>query len=184
MKHNPKQKLLLDELGSQISKDNFKNSLKKLNELCFFSPFQTQLFCQLFINAWSAKINQLLSDNLFDAASLRIKSLYFLVKKNVAFNKLLQIYFNKTKNYETSNKQDDYEESIFLSMKSQYFYQQKKYAEAESCAEDCFKKLQNHFKKQKPSNDSWFIVRKCLANIRNKKKAKLILEKTLFVIGF
>ena len=50
------QKLFLDQLGSYISKDNYEESLQKLRELCIYHPFRTQIFVQVFIQAWCEKI--------------------------------------------------------------------------------------------------------------------------------
>ena len=54
------QKLFLDQLGSYISKDNYEESLQKLRELCIYNPFSTQIFVQVFIQAWCEKIINML----------------------------------------------------------------------------------------------------------------------------
>ena len=60
------QKKLLEKLGLCISNDNLKNSIEILNQLCICSPFQTQVFVQVFINAWSGKILNMIDNNSFD----------------------------------------------------------------------------------------------------------------------
>ena len=89
------QKLFLDQLGVCISKNNYEESLQKLRELCINSPFNTQAFIQVFIRAWCEKIINMLNNNVFENASLRINSLYMLVKYNNYLNKLINIYFEK-----------------------------------------------------------------------------------------
>ena len=85
------QKLFLDQLGSNISEDNYEDSLQKLRELCIYNPFRTQIFVQVFIQAWCGKIINMLNNNFFNDASSRINSLYMLVKNNSNLNKLCEI---------------------------------------------------------------------------------------------
>jgi len=170
------QKLLLDQLGLSISKDNYEESLQKLNQLCVFNPFRTQQFVQVFINAWCAKILSMLDNKLFDVASLRIRLLYVAVIYNKAFNKLLTIYFDKINNSKASSFLENYDKLIYLSMQAQYFYQKGIHDKAEKSVKKCFEELISFFKNKSQSDDGWLLVRKCLKNIKDKKKAKALLE--------
>ena len=90
------QKEVLDELGLNISNNNFKLSLKNLNILCLKNPFKTQSFVQVFFNAWCAKILNMINNNNLNDAGTRIRSLFVTLKYNNAFNKLLIIYLDLT----------------------------------------------------------------------------------------
>jgi hypothetical protein len=169
------QKLLLDQLGLCISKDNYDESIQKLNQLCVYNPFRTQQFVQVFINAWCAKMLSMLDDKLFDAVSLRIRLLYVLVIYNKTFNNLLTIYFDKVNN-KVLSVLENYDRLIYLSMQSQYFYQKGMHEKAENSVKKCFEELTVFFKSKSQFDDGWLLVRKCLKNIKDKKKAKMLLE--------
>ena len=94
-KENFNQKLFLDQLGIDIENDNYKESVKKLHQLCIYNPFRTQQFVQVYINVWCAKILNMLDNKSFDIASSRIRALYMLIIYNKAFNRLITIYFDK-----------------------------------------------------------------------------------------
>ena len=86
-KENFNQKLFLDQLGLDIEKDNYEESIQKLRQLCIHNPFRTQEFVQVYIHAWSGKILSMLDDKSFNIASTRIRSLYTLVIYNKIFSK-------------------------------------------------------------------------------------------------
>mgnify|MGYP006166907401 FL=1 len=173
------QKKLLEKLGLCISNDNLKNSIEILNQLCICSPFQTQVFVQVFINAWSGKILNMIDNNSFDTAGSRIRSLYMIVKVNKTFNKLIVIYFEKINDNSFFPKLKSFDKIIYLSMRSQYFYHTNKHEKAEKIVEECFKAIKNIIKKNEQNNDIWLLVRKCLKNIKNKKKSEYLLEQIL-----
>jgi len=170
------QDQLLKKLGLNISKNNYKESLNTLNKLCFYFPFKTQIFVQVFLNAWCAKILNMLDKNSFDDASLRIRSIYLLIISNKAFNNLLQIYFKKEEKLKYSIKLKNFDKALYFSMQSQYFYQNRKYENAELCVKKSLKEIKIFLKKKSLESDSWLLVRKCIKNVKNKKLASLILE--------
>ena len=177
IKKNFNQKILLDQLGLCISKDNYNDSIKKLNELCICNPFRTQQFVQVFINAWCAKILKMIDDKFYVDAGSRIRLLYTVVIYNKAFDNLIAIYFEKIDKEKIFSSLKSYDKSIHLSMESQYFYQRGENIKAEKSAKRCFEELISFLKNKSQVNDGWLLVRKSLKNIKDKKKAADHLEK-------
>ena len=173
------QKLFLDQLGSNISEDNYEESLQKLRELCIYNPFRTQIFVQVFIQAWCGKIINMLNNNFFNDASSRINSLYMLVKNNSNLNKLINIYFEKIDKKEIFSNLENHNKAIHLSMQSQYFYQINKHDDAEKSTQQCFEIIMKFFKSKNNSTDFWLLIQKNLKNIKNKKKSEILLKKIL-----
>ena len=173
------QKLFLDQLGVCISKNNYEESLQKLRELCINSPFNTQAFIQVFIRAWCEKIINMLNNNVFENASLRINSLYMLVKYNNYLNKLINIYFEKINKKEVFSNLKDNDKAIYLSMQSQYFYQINKHDDAEKSVQQCFDIIIKLSKRKKTSTDFWLLLQKSLKNVRKKKKSEIFLTQIL-----
>ena len=176
---NLHQKKYLDQLGLSISRDEFDKSIEKLKRLCLFYPFKTQIYVQLFINAWCAKILSMLEKKSFDIVGSRIRSLYMLITFNRSFDKLIKIYFEKIKKEKNFKKLKNFDEAIYFSLESQYFFQKAQYIDAELSARKCLEKIEYFFKKKYQVNESWLLVRKCLKNIKDKNKANEILKKIL-----
>ena len=177
------QRYYLDQLGLSISKDNFNESKKILKELCIFSPFNTQNFVQVFINAWCVKILNMIENKLYDNAGTRIRSLFILVKHNISFNKLVVIYFAKVNEKSSYSNLDNYEKVIFFSMQSQYFYQIGKHNDAENSVFQCFKYIKKIYKKNSEYSDIFFLIQKCLKSVKNKKKGEDLLNSILKFIN-
>ena len=173
------QETKLNELGTHISQDNYDESIKKLKELCILNPFKTQIFIHLFIEAWSAKLNQMIKDKNLVVVGIRIRSLYMLVINNRSFNLLIQNYFNNIDSEKVINLLENYNQSIHLAMQSQFFYSNTSFDESEKITIQLFKKIKKLLKNKLHSNDSWLLIRKALKNIKDKKKARLILEQFL-----
>ena len=178
-KENFNQKLFLDQLGIDIENDNYKESLKKLQQLCIYNPFRTQQFVQVYINVWCAKILNMLDNKSFDIASSRIRALYMLIIYNKAFNKLITIYFSKIEQEKILQTLGNYDKAVHLSMQSQYFYQNGQYDEVEKYVLQCFEEIKVLFKNKSQISDCWFLIRKCLKNIKDKKRAEVLLKKIL-----
>ena len=70
-------------------------------------------------------------------------------------------------------------QSIHLAMQSQFFYMNSSFDESEKAAILLFKKIKKLLKSKLHSNDAWLLIRKALKNIKDKKKARLILEQFL-----
>ncbi len=173
------QKSFLDQLGVCISKNNYEESLQKLKELCINSPFNTQAFIQVFIRAWCEKILNMLNNDAFENARLRINSLYMLIKHNSYLNKLINIYFEKINKKEIFSNLKDNDKAIYLSMQSQYFYQINKHDDAEKCVQQCLDIIIKISKRKKNSIDFWLLLQKSLKNVKNKKKSEIFLKKIL-----
>jgi len=173
------QKSFLDQLGVCISKDNYEESLQKLKELCINSPFNTQAFIQVFIRAWCEKILNMLNNDAFENARLRINSLYMLIKHNSYLNKLINIYFEKINKKEIFSNLKDIDKAIYLSMQSQYFYQINKHDDAEQSVQQCLDIIIKISKRKKNSIDFWLLLQKSLKNVKNKKKSEIFLKKIL-----
>ena len=178
-KENFNQKLFLDQLGIDIENDNYKESVKKLHQLCIYNPFRTQQFVQVYINVWCAKILNMLDNKSFDIASSRIRALYMLIIYNKAFNRLITIYFDKVEQKKIFQTLGNYDRAVHLSMQSQYLYQKGQYDKVEKSVLQCFKEIKKLFKNKSQFNDGWLLIRKCLKNIRDKKKAEVLLKKIL-----
>ena len=91
------QKTLLEKLGTDIDGNKYEESKKNLLELCNLNPFQTQKFVEVYMQAWCAKIINMINNKSFDDAGLRIRSFYILITYNKSFNKLILFYFKKLK---------------------------------------------------------------------------------------
>jgi len=182
-KKNFNQRYYLDQLGVSISKDNFEDSIKLLNQLCIYTPFNTQTFVQVFVNAWCAKILNMIENQLYDNAGLRLRSLFILVKYNNSFNKLIVIYFEKINEKKVLLNLNDYQKAIYFSMQSQYFYQIGKHNKTEYSVFQCFEYIKKIYKKKPEHSDIWFIIQKCLKSIQNKKKGEDLLSSILKFIN-
>ena len=73
----------------------------------------------------------------------------------------------------------NYDRAVHLSMQAQHFYQKDQYDKVEKNVLQCFKEIKKLFKNKSQFNDGWFLIRKCLKNIRDKKKAEVLLKKIL-----
>tara|TARA_Y100000590_G_scaffold466518_1_gene642213 strand:- start:19552 stop:20112 length:561 start_codon:yes stop_codon:yes gene_type:complete len=171
------QRKILDELGLSISKNNYEESLNIINKLCLYSPFKTKIFVQLFINAWSAKIINLLDNNLFLDASKRIRSLYLLTINNKSFNILVNKYFNDKSEIKYFKKLKDFDKATHLALKSHYFYQIKNFKLAESYSKSCINECLKLLKKEKINLEINILVKKCLKNISSVENSRFMLEK-------
>ena len=177
------QKVVLDKLGLDISSNNFEGSLKNLNILCSKNPFKTQSFVQVFFNAWSGKILNMIDKNNLNDAGMRMRSLFVTVKYNNAFNKLLIIYLDKVvKNKVEQNLKND-EKAVNFSMLSYYFHEVKNYDQAERMVINCFQEIKRNLENNPISSTTWLLIQKSLKNIRNKKKAEELLIDILKVIS-
>ena len=177
------QKEVLDELGLNISNNNFKLSLKNLNILCLKNPFKTQSFVQVFFNAWCAKILNMINNNNLNDAGTRIRSLFVIVKHNNAFNKLLIIYLDKVVKNKVIQDLKNEEKAVNFSMLSYYFHEVKNYDEAEHMVISCFHELKKNLENSAVSSTTWLLIQKSLKNIRNKKKAEELLTNILKTIS-
>lgn len=177
------QKEVLDELGLNISNNNFKLSLKNLNILCLKNPFKTQSFVQVFFNAWCAKILNMINNNNLNDAGTRIRSLFVIVKHNNAFNKLLLIYLDKVVKNKVIQDLKNEEKAVNFSMLSYYFHEVKNYDEAEHMVISCFYELKKNLENSTVSSTTWLLIQKSLKNIRNKKKAEELLTNILKTIS-
>ena len=177
------QKEVLDELGLNISNNNFKLSLKNLNILCLKNPFKTQSFVQVFFNAWCAKILNMINNNNLNDAGTRIRSLFVTLKYNNAFNKLLIIYLDKVVRNKVIQDLKNEEKAVNFSMLSYYFHEVKNYDEAERMVISCFQELKKNLETSPVSSTTWFLIQKSLKNIRNKKKAEELLINILKAIS-
>ena len=177
------QKEVLDELGLNISNNNFKLSLKNLNILCLKNPFKTQSFVQVFFNAWCAKILNMINNNNLNDAGTRIRSLFVTLKYNNAFNKLLIIYLDKVVKNKVIQDLKNEEKAVNFSMLSYYFHEVKNYDEAERMVISCFQELKKNLETSPVSSTTWFLIQKSLKNIRNKKKAEELLINILKAIS-
>jgi len=173
------QEKKLNELGIYISRDNYDLSIKKLKELCILNPFKTQIFIHLFVEAWSAKLNQMIKEKNLVVVGIRIRSLYMLVMNHKSFNLLVQNYFNNIDSEKVINLLEHINQTIHLAMQSQFFYMSSSFDESEKTAILLFKKIKKLLKSKLHSNDAWLLIRKALKNIKDKKKARLILEQFL-----
>ena len=177
------QKEVLDELGLNISNNNFKLSLKNLNILCLKNPFKTQSFVQVFFNAWCAKILNMINNNNLNDAGTRIRSLFVTLKYNNAFNKLLIIYLDKVVKNKVIQDLKNEEKAVNFSMLSYYFHEVKNYDEAERMVISCFQELKKNLETSPVSSTTWLLIQKSLKNIRNKKKAEELLTNILKAIS-
>ena len=178
-KENFNKKLFLDQLGIDIENDNYKESVKKLHQLCINNPFRTQQFVQVYINVWCVKILNMLDNKSFDIASSRIRALYMLIIYNKAFNRLITIYFDKVEQKKIFQTLGNYDRAVHLSMQSQYLYQKGQYDKVEKSVLQCFKEIKKLFKNKSQFNDGLLLIRKCLKKIKDKKKAEVLLKKIL-----
>ena len=179
MKKKEINQKILDQLGLDISKDNYKKSMQKLNQLCTYNPYQTQQFVQIYIHAWCKKILTMLDNKSFNIAGLRIRCIYMLVIYNKTFSKLITIYFDKVEKKEILQTLGNYDRAVHLSMLSQYFYQKGLYNKAEKNVLQCFEEIKKIFKKKSQFSDGWILIKKCLKNIKNKEKAEVLLKQIL-----
>jgi tetratricopeptide (TPR) repeat protein len=173
------QQKVLDQCLAEILKNNYDQSLEKLHYLCTHSPFGTQQYVMVFINFWCKKIVEMLNNKLFDLASLRIRSLYMLVIYNKTFDETIQNYFDQIKKDNFYKKLENYDMAVHLSMQSQYFFKKAQHTEAEKCAIQCINKVKILLKNNIQNSDGWLLIKKSLKNIKDPKKAKIILEQTL-----
>ena len=178
-KENFNRKFFLDQLGKDISKGNYEKSMQNLKQLCIYSPFQTQQFVQVYINAWCVKILSMLDNQSFNNAGFKIRSLYMLVIYNKAFNKLITIYFNKIEQEKILQTLGNYDKAVHLSMQSQYFSQNGQHDVVEKYVLQCFEEIKVLFKNKSQFSDCWLLIRKCLKNIKDKKRAEVLLKKIL-----
>ena len=172
-------KLELDQCIVNISQDNNKDAVQKLYNLCLNSPYNTQQFIKTFIDRWCEKINHMLDNQQHDIAGARIRWLYTLITYHNSFNVLLQKYFDKIENEEIFMELSKHEKIIHLSMQSQYFYHNGQYDKAEECAKRCLNEIKVLLKNKTQRTDGWLLVKKSLKNIKDSKKARVILEQIL-----
>ncbi len=176
------EQFYLDQLGTDVSKNDYEGSLQKLNELCINRPFKTPLFVKAFEQAWCMKTLNLIKNNYFDEAGIRMRSIYMIVKYSKAFNQLLEIYFEKIRKKEIHNFLKGNDKAIHLSMESQYFYQKGEYEKANKSVIECFKEIKKIFNEKVNSSNVWLLIQKSLKNIRNKKIGEDFLNQILLDI--
>ena len=176
------QKTLLEKLGTDIDGNKYEESKKNLLELCNLNPFQTQKFVEVYMQAWCAKIINMINNKSFDDAGLRIRSFYILITYNKSFNKLILFYFEKLKKKNNLENLSNFDSTIHLSMESYYYYQQGKYDLAEKSALDCLGDIEKNLSKKLNYDDYFLLIKKSLKNIRDKNKAEYILDKILIKV--
>jgi hypothetical protein len=173
------EQFYLDQLGSDVGKDDYESSLQKLNKLCINRPFKTPLFVKAFEQAWCMKTLNLLKNNYFDEAGIRMRSIYMFIKYSKAFNQLVVIYFEKIGEKEISKSLEGHDKAIHLSMQSQYFYQKGEYEKANNCVIECFKEIKPFFNEKVNNSNVWLLIQKSLKNIKDKKIGEDFLNQIL-----
>jgi len=173
------EKFYLDQLGIDVSKNDYEASLQKLNKLCINKPFKTPLFVKAFEQAWCIKTLNLLKNNYFDEAGIRMRSIYMFIKYSKAFNQLVAIYFEKINEKEIYKSLEDHDKAIHLSMQSQYFYQRGEYDKANKSVTGCFKEIRKIFNEKVNNSNIWLLIQKSLKNIRDKKIGEDFLNQIL-----
>ena len=176
------QKILLEKLGADIDGNKYEESKKHLLELCNHNPFQTQKFIEVYMQAWCAKIINMINNKSFDKAGLRIRSFYMLITYNKSLNKLILLYFEKLQKENNLENLLNFSKTIHLSMESYYYYQQGKYDLAEKSALDCLEELEKNLAKKLNYDDCFLLIKKSLKNIRDKNKAEYILDRILIKV--
>ena len=175
--------LTLDKCIENISLDKNNDAIQILHNLCLDNPFSTQQFTRAFISSWCETIIRMLDNQQFDIAGTRIRWLYMLIMYHKLFSALIQRYFDKTKSKKIFETLKGREKAIHLSMKSQYFYQNGQYNEAEECASRCISETKDLLENEAQRSDGWLLVKKSLRNIKDSGKARIILEQILQDIG-
>ena len=171
--------LALNKCIENISLDKRSVTVKILCNLSINDPFSTQKFVKIFIDNWCETINRMLNSKQFDIAGTRIRWLYMQIIHHKPFNLLIQKYFNKIKNKKIFEKLKGYEKAVHLAMKSQYFYENNQYNEAEDCSRQCINEIKIFLKNKTLRSDGWLLVKKSLRNIKDSGKARIILEQIL-----
>ena len=171
--------LILDKCIANISLDKHNDATQILHNLCLDNPLSTQQFIKVFISNWCETIIRMLNSQQFDIAGTRIRWLYMLITYHKPFNALIQRYFDKTKNEKILETLKGREETVHLSMKSQYYYQNGQYNEAEECARRCINRTKVLLNNEAQRSDGWLLVKKSLRNIKDSGKARIILEQIL-----
>jgi hypothetical protein len=173
------EKTVLNQLGIDVSKDDYEESIKKLNKLCIHEPFKTQLFVQAFERAWCIKILDLLNKNYIDEAGIRIRLIYMNIKYNKIFNQLIKRYFEKINHEKILGFLENRDKAIHLAMQSQYFYQENQYSEANKSVKNCFDEIKIFFNKNFGDSEAWLLIQKSLKNINDKKISEDLLNQIL-----
>ena len=130
------EKFFLDQLGLDVSKNHYDQSIQKLNKLCINKPFKTQFFVKAFEQAWCLKILDFLNKNDLKETGRRMRSIYLFVRHNKTFDQLIKIYFQKVNKNDYNKSLGGLDGIIYLSMQSQYFYQNKEYEKANKVLEE------------------------------------------------
>ena len=173
------EKFFLDQLGFDVSKNHYEQSIQKLNKLCINKPFKTQSFVKAFEEAWCMKILDLLNKNDLKEAGQRMRSIYLFVRYNKTFNQLLKIYFEKIIKNDDHKFLSGLDGIIYFSMQSQYYFQNKEYDKANKSVKSCFTEIEKVFKKKLDNSNIWIIIQKSLKNIKDKKVGEEFLNQIL-----
>ena len=121
----------------------------------------------------------MLDDKSFDIASTRVRSLYTLVIYNKIFSKLITVYFDTIEQEKIFQTLENYDKAVHLSMRSQYFYQKGRHDDAEKTVLQCLEEIKKLSKNKSQFSSVWLLIRKCLKNIKDKRKAEVLLKKIL-----
>ena len=171
--------LAFNKCVENISQDKHAETVKILHNLCINDPFGTQKFVKVFIDSWCETIDRMLNGKQFNIAGIRIRWLYMQTIHHKPFNLLVQKYFRKIKDKKIFEKLKGYEKAVHLAMKSQYFYENSQYNEAEDCSRQCVGEIKILLKNKTQRSDGWLLLKKSLRSIKDSEKARIILEQIL-----